>query len=81
MKIEDLFKWIFSKVKNPLIEDNLSNRYNEWLCGKKFQNCYHIGPYYGMPQASCRRCGHKNYGIAADFISEWSLPWRLHKKI
>jgi hypothetical protein len=75
-----ILKHLFPKVKNPLVEDNLSNRFNEWLCGKNFKNCIMIGEYYGMPQSYCKRCGHKNHGIASDGVKEWNLPDRLDKR-
>lgn len=72
-------KRLFPKVKNPLVEDTFYNRFNEWLCGKDFKSCIMFGSYYGMPQASCRRCGHKNKGIASEGVPEWRLPDRLQK--
>lgn len=71
-------KRLFKPCKNPLVEDNLSNRFNEWLCGKNFKNCIKVGSYYGMPQAWCARCGHKNYG-ASEHVPEWMLPDRFDK--
>ena len=76
VKIEDMLKYLFPKLKNPLIEDTLSNRFNEWLCGKKHQNCIKVGGYYGMGQAWCSRCGHKNWS-ASENVPEWQLPDRL----
>jgi hypothetical protein len=74
-----MIKYLFLKVKNPLIEDNLYNRFNEWLCGRTYKNCIKRGSYYGMPQAWCARCGHKNRGYAAEHVSEWHIPDRLDK--
>lgn len=72
-----MIKSLFPKVKNPLVEDTFYNRFNEWLCGKNFKSCIRYGSYYGMAQGSCRRCGHKNKGLASEDVPEWQLPNRL----
>lgn len=59
--------------KNDLVQISRSQRFREWWC-KKF-SCITIGPYYGMVQSHCRRCGHKNKGIASEDCPEWSKPW------
>lgn len=57
---------------NPLVKNTLRRRWRRWLC-KKF-GCLLYGPWYGMAQASCRRCG-KRTSFAASHVPEWSLPW------
>jgi hypothetical protein len=70
----NLIKKIFPKCKNPLVKDTLKNRFNEWLCGKNFRRCIRYESYYGMAQAWCKRCGHKNKGLASDGVPEWHIP-------
>ncbi len=50
----------------------IKRAYFEWLCDKF--GCITTGPYYGMPQAHCRRCGKKTY-FAADYCSDYIEPW------
>lgn len=78
--ITELLKKLFPPVKNPLVEDTLSNRFYESQCGDNFEHCIRIGSYYGMVQATCARCGHKNRGIASEGVPEWVLPDRLDKR-
>lgn len=68
-----------SKVLNPLIKNPRSWRrqFNQWLCNKF--GCIQIGPYYGMPQSHCRRCGHINKYIASSDCEEWDEPWGEYK--
>lgn len=72
-----MIKYLFPKCINPLVKDTLSNRFNEWVCGKNFKNCIRVGSYYRMPQAWCARCGHRNKGLAIESVPEWQLPDRL----
>lgn len=67
------FKFLFKKCENPLVKDTFTNRYNEWLCGKKHKNCITVGSYYRMSQAWCSRCGHRNR-CAGEGVPEWQLP-------
>lgn len=67
-------KRLFPKCRNPLVKDTLRNRFKEWWCGKDFKNCIRTGSYYGMSQAWCARCGHRNKGLAADHVPEWQMP-------
>lgn len=69
-----MLKYLFPKPQNPLVPDTLKHRFNSWLCGKDFKNCIRRGSYYGMPQATCCRCGHKNRYMAADSVPEWRQP-------
>jgi len=65
------------KTQNPLIEDTLRQRFKEWVC-RKFGHIT-VGPYYGMPQAWCGRCGCRNDGIACFNAPEWHVPDYLEK--
>lgn len=69
----DYILMLFFRVpaKNPLTGDTVQQRINEYLCRKR--GCITTGPYYGMPQASCCFCGHKN-SCANNHVEEWSLP-------
>jgi hypothetical protein len=58
-------------AKNPLTGDTFEQRAREQRC--KSGSCITVGSYYGMPQATCARCGHRNR-CAGDFVKEWSLP-------
>lgn len=68
-----------AKVLNPLILNPKSwrRRFYQWLCNKF--GCILTGPYYGMPQAHCRRCGHINRGTAKLNCDEWNIPWGEYK--
>jgi len=64
----------YEPCKNPLVDDCNEDRYNEFLCG--INGCITTSSYYvGMPQATCKRCGHKNR-CAQPQVKEWSLPDR-----
>ena len=43
-----------------------------WQCRK--YGCITTGPYYGMPQSHCRRCGKRLWG-AIDGQTEFVEPW------
>lgn len=68
---------IQADVKNPLIKDSQSfrRRYHAWLCGDKQH--IHVGPYYGMSQSMCRRCGKVFY--PEEGKPEWEEPWGEYK--
>jgi hypothetical protein len=68
-----MIKQLFKPVDNPLIKDTLRRRFHAAIC----RRYGHItsGPYYGMMQSHCRRCGVINKGIAADFCKDWDEPW------
>lgn len=59
--------------KNKSVPESRFQKFREWWC-KNFGHIT-IGPYYGMAQAHCRRCGCKNKGIAADGTPEYTEPW------
>ena len=64
--------------KNPLVDDSAEDRFYEAYCRK--YGCVTTGSYYvGMPQATCCRCGHRNY-CAQPQIKEWRLPDRYDKE-
>jgi uncharacterized OB-fold protein len=58
-------------AKNPLTGDTLKQRMNESKCRRV--GCVTIGGYYYYPQATCRRCGHRNHGVNSH-VKEWNLP-------
>lgn len=67
----------YRPCKNPLVEDTNEDRFNEWVC--RTYGCVTTARHYvGMPQATCRRCGHKN-PCAQTQIKEWRLPDRYDK--
>ena len=68
---------VYSRCKNPLVDDSNVDRYNEYLCLK--HGCITTASYYvGMPQATCCRCGGRNW-CAAKHVEEWRLPDRYRK--
>jgi len=68
----------FQPCKNPLVNDTKLDRYNEWIC--RTYGCVTTASYYiGMPQATCKRCGGKNY-CAQPQIPKWRLPDRYDKE-
>jgi uncharacterized OB-fold protein len=67
-----ILKAIFrTPAKNTLTGDTFEQRAREQRC--KSGSCITVGSYYGMPQATCARCGHRNK-CAGNFVKEWSLP-------
>lgn len=58
-------------AKNTLVKDSPNQRAREFIC--KIYGCETIGKYYKLPQATCRRCGHKNK-CAGDHMPEWNNP-------
>ena len=64
-------KRLFKPIENPLVKDTFWNRYKYWYCRKNGH--VHSGPYYGMPQAICSRCGKKLSGANAS-VPNWSEP-------
>ena len=50
------------KQLNKTVAESFSQKFREWWC-RKFGHIT-VGPYYGMAQGYCRRCGKKNEGIA-----------------
>jgi len=63
----------YFRCKNPIVKSNFKHWLNELMC--KYFGCLTSGPYYGMPQAHCPRCGHINKGIAYEDAEEWSEPY------
>ena len=61
------------KQQNKTVPESFSQKFREWWC-KKFGHLT-TGPYYGMPQASCRRCGRRNEGYACESVPKWSEVW------
>lgn len=68
---EFICMWLPSVV-NPYVSDNLRRRWHVFLCRQT--GCIHSGPYYGMPQAHCRRCGKKTWSAEVN-AEEWIVPW------
>jgi hypothetical protein len=67
-----LKKFVKTPAKNTVTGDTPQQRVREFKC--KMNGCVTTARYYvGMPQATCRRCGHKN-SCARSEIPEWSEP-------
>lgn len=65
------------KVRNPLVKDTFTNRIMESVC--HYEGCVTTASYYvGMPQATCKRCGHKNH-CTQPGVPEWRLPDHCEK--
>lgn len=64
---------LFSKpAKNTVTGDTPAQRARESTCRKV--GCVTISKYYvGLPQAVCRRCGHRNK-CARAHMKEWYIP-------
>ncbi len=59
-------------AKNTVTGDTPEQRAREWIC--RFEGCITVARYYaGMPQATCRRCGHRNR-CAQSGVKEWREP-------
>ena len=59
-------------AKNPLTGDTPAQRARESIC--RNVGCVVISKYYvGLPQAVCRRCGHRNK-CAGAHMKEWYIP-------
>ncbi len=54
----------------------LKRKFWNWQC-EKF-GCLTTGPYYGMVQSHCRRCGKKT-SYANDHCKDWEAPWGEYK--
>ena len=60
----------FFKTKNPHSPDDFRFWVREFIC--ETFGCIQFAKYYhGMSQATCARCGHKNW-TARPEIPEWS---------
>jgi hypothetical protein len=58
------------ETKNPHSPNNIRFWVREFICDTF--GCITTAKYYvGMPQATCRRCGHKN-SCAQPQVPEWS---------
>jgi hypothetical protein len=73
--------WPFGKPENPRVSDTLQNSFWSWVCRKRGH--IRVGRYYGLPQATCIRCGKRLPG-AGDFVPNWKIPeteflsWKDH---
>jgi len=63
---------IKTPAKNNVTGDTPQQRVREFRC--RIRGCIITGSYYQMPQATCRRCGHKN-PCAQPQIPEWREPY------
>jgi hypothetical protein len=68
---DDNFKSKNMEQKNKTVPESFKQKFREFLC--KWLGCIEYGPYYGMPQASCARCGHKNW-CGSEHVPEWQPP-------
>ena len=71
-----LFRAILKRMplapaKNTVVGDTPDQRVREFIC--RIDGCITVGSYYGMAQATCRRCGHKN-SCAGTHVPEWRDP-------
>lgn len=63
---------IRTPAKNTVTGDTTKQRIREFECRQL--GCVNTAEYYiGMPQATCRRCGHKNH-CAQPQVPEWRYP-------
>ena len=60
------------KQLNKTVPESFSQKFREWWCSK-FGHIT-IGPFYGMAQSSCRRCGKRN-NCASEGVPEYSEIW------
>jgi hypothetical protein len=66
-----LERCVKTPAENTVTGNTPQQRVREYKC--RVGGCKTVGRYYGMSQATCRRCGHRNRS-GADFVSEWSEP-------
>lgn len=64
---------ILPNISNPHVTNSIKNRIKLYIC--IHFGCIKTGSYYNMPQAYCRRCGHKNEGICDPDYPEYSKPF------
>lgn len=58
--------------QNKTVPESKNQKFREWWC-KKFGHIT-TGPFYGMPQSHCRRCGKRNW-CAMEDSPEYSEVW------
>jgi len=68
----DLRKYYFPKVKNPLVENILSNRWKYGKCLRKGHIEHYT--YITGTRSYCGRCGAKTK-YAPDYYSDWDTVY------